>query len=807
MVIRLFFFSSLLATLAFIVTTKGNVIALDVGSLSVIEPENELLIASEKVTSSTSADEASRHLQGKPANSYTQYCPSGRSNYTVAFTIQPVADVFNEVSYMKFSQQTYNGHQVLWVGSDGPQSSIRAVDLETGEIAKSYMLDILIKSATDWETLSLGPCTSLPNSKQCLFVGDTGNNQAQLCHDQSCSNGRDEVFVYKFEEPDLSQSGDDVVSVTTLALNYHHSGLPTNRADCESMFVDSTGDNSGGKPGDIYLVTKFVVAKSLHLSRLVKVPVEEHENLSVGDTHRFSVLPAGKPYEEKIWTDADMSEDGRLIAIRDYERVFFFPRPPFMSVGEALSSPTCQFVSWTSKSNKEKQFEGVSMIGSLLAEASECEMRAQCEVVVNTRNLVFDKSRFDVHSSFPTSAPTKDDKVLVTVKRRTNAPSTSSSPTKQPTSSPTAHPTSSPSTSPTTQVPTVAPTKFPTFSPTTQAPTVAPTVSSTTLLARTEVPSYRPTESVSERPVMSRINESVMNTNVSLTQQEPSTRAIPLSDFVMELLLSDEPISFDDADEKLLAQLTEHHLSGWYASKLDLPSGSVQVTLSISRASRMLRAASDERSLQSEEIIIRRKFSGFVVFDDSTALDDSLKSLTTSDMDELTSSAFESIGYPMFLVVVVDELPALQDLIEVQVEILDNRENITAGRSSSLIHRAGGVAWNKSLVVGLSILVVGIISFVCFLVVLVRRRNAERTGYFETSGNALQQDLDQIEETAEKFDDKNYTDRSDLSSSRSDREGSIWSFEEMVVTDARASGGRREEESTGLQRDKAADAP
>ncbi len=85
--------------------------------------------------------------------------------------------------------------------------------------------------------------------------------------------------IYKFKEPELQKRTIDKLDYVTLILDYHHVDLPTDRADCETLFVDFSGDGVGGNRGDIYLVTKFPSAK--HLQRVVKVPVEVHENLEI----------------------------------------------------------------------------------------------------------------------------------------------------------------------------------------------------------------------------------------------------------------------------------------------------------------------------------------------------------------------------------------------------------------------------------------------------------------------------------------------------------------------------------------------
>jgi hypothetical protein len=121
------------------------------------------------------------------------------------------------------------------MGSDGPQNEIIAVNIETGNIIKKFLLDVTLEG--DWESMSLGPCNST-NVTRCLYIGNMGNNLAHSCTDKNCTKGKALVYIYKLEEPNINEIyNGSSIKVSTLIINYSAFNFPTNRADSESLFV------------------------------------------------------------------------------------------------------------------------------------------------------------------------------------------------------------------------------------------------------------------------------------------------------------------------------------------------------------------------------------------------------------------------------------------------------------------------------------------------------------------------------------------------------------------------------------------
>jgi hypothetical protein len=260
-----------------------------------------------------------------------------------------------------------------------------------------YPLDIEVAqvSNNNWESMSSGPCTSETTDRRvCLYLG----NAAQLCTSQTCVDGEEIVEIYKVEEPNInapcsSLTAENVLNaMMTVQIDYLHPEMPTNLADSDTMFVDWTGDSTmDGMKGDIYLVTKNKADGAL--SRLVKIPVSVHEEIVPGSmtTAPFSVIPMASP-GGLVWEGADMSTDGHLIALRDFDYVYFYQRQhlEFKTVAEALQSAPCPFASFT-KPGLDELYETLALMDNrqYLTEVSECASGDFCDSDVVSYELLY----------------------------------------------------------------------------------------------------------------------------------------------------------------------------------------------------------------------------------------------------------------------------------------------------------------------------------------------------------------------------------------------------------------------------------
>jgi len=184
-----------------------------------------------------------RRLQSSSSDPYV-LCPIGSSTTTKP-NINKNGSRFQYVSYMEFSTQKVplGGNSIVWVGSDGRQNSLSAVDLVTGDVIKTYTLSN-VNFEGDYETITLGPCSSSQNDKSsCIYMGDLGNDGAVWCEEgqKPCDWGRKFVNIYKFVEPNLyASNGDTNIIVATIRIEYDHPDLPIDRYNCELFACEFT---------------------------------------------------------------------------------------------------------------------------------------------------------------------------------------------------------------------------------------------------------------------------------------------------------------------------------------------------------------------------------------------------------------------------------------------------------------------------------------------------------------------------------------------------------------------------------------
>lgn len=137
--------------------------------------------------------------------------------------------------------------------------------------------------------------------------------------------------------------------------------------------------------------------------------MEEHTNLAAGSFKAVSISAVSKlPMNPIEFTDATMNLEGNLIALRDYERILFFPRTPLQTVANALESSACDFESPTELLSDQRQFESVTFLSSLqFAEVSECLNALPCTLNAAVYRLIFNIAPIQSRPAFPppNSAP------------------------------------------------------------------------------------------------------------------------------------------------------------------------------------------------------------------------------------------------------------------------------------------------------------------------------------------------------------------------------------------------------------------
>jgi len=156
----------------------------------------------------------------------------------------------------------------------------------------------------DWESGSMGPCAPNVADKECIYVGDTGDNMAEHATRS----------IYRVREPDARGETD---SIDAERLTYVYADGPH---DVEAMYVAPTGD--------LFLITKRRLTGATGMLRPALVFRLPPGAWGVRDTitaqlvDSLAIVPGSSPL--RSITDASLAPDGRHLAVRTYSQLFVF---------------------------------------------------------------------------------------------------------------------------------------------------------------------------------------------------------------------------------------------------------------------------------------------------------------------------------------------------------------------------------------------------------------------------------------------------------------------------------------------------
>lgn len=328
------------------------------------------------------------------------------------YTLHASEDRFTAISCMAFSedQRTSEGNPIAWVASGGDQTAIHAVDFVEGTLLVSLQLTNINQGVSpDWQSMALGPCTSSVVSNTCIYIGNVGNPDAVNCGTTSnCDYGRGVVELYKIIEPNIevilannkqAQSIMDgilpatSIAAVTLLVNYSHPSFDISRNDAQTIFVDWLGDDKGGLPGDIYIVTRN--PNNNKGSKIAKISASEHQHLSPGDAANIRLKAVGTPHRNIMPIDGAISSKRSLVSLRTLDYIYFYPRSTTQTISEALEQSPCQFIGITPQGLRdETSFHTVTLFGSdplFVIETSQCySSNEACEVKSYVYELKFE---------------------------------------------------------------------------------------------------------------------------------------------------------------------------------------------------------------------------------------------------------------------------------------------------------------------------------------------------------------------------------------------------------------------------------
>ncbi|MBA3258047.1 MAG: hypothetical protein H0T68_01105 [Gemmatimonadales bacterium] len=225
---------------------------------------------------------------------------------------------------------------ILWTlaDSDGP-ARIFATDT-LGEDRGSFRL----RGArnVDWEAISAGRC----EAGICLYVADTGDNLEQ----------RQSVQLYRIREPRVDSLGREPRTssrVERLEVRY-----PDGSHDVEAAFVDGQGD--------VHLISKGRTSGFRHY----RVPAGAWSApATVAQPLGVLTIEEGRSLGRLV-TDAAISPNGRLVAVRTYAEIFLFHftgrgtlRPAWMGCRLAGLELQGEGVAWLDDSTVVLTSEGI----------------------------------------------------------------------------------------------------------------------------------------------------------------------------------------------------------------------------------------------------------------------------------------------------------------------------------------------------------------------------------------------------------------------------------------------------------------
>lgn len=189
----------------------------------------------------------------------------------------------------------------------------------------------------DWEAAALGPCRL--RGTWCLYIGDVGDNEAR----------RRYVTIYRVPEPLVSDSTGVAGLRVESSLNVRYADQPH---DVEAMYISVDGS--------MFLITKRRLLDEQRHPRhalIFKIPRSAWDSSGTVVATLVDSLPIvpGERQGGQI-SDAALSPDGKLLAVRTYDDVYFFEVDSLTQLPKPGQAP----VPCTVRGLREEQGEGIA---------------------------------------------------------------------------------------------------------------------------------------------------------------------------------------------------------------------------------------------------------------------------------------------------------------------------------------------------------------------------------------------------------------------------------------------------------------
>ncbi len=210
----------------------------------------------------------------------------------------------SELEEMSGLAPSHYHKNILWVINDsGNDATLIAMNTSASRVAT---FNLKGAKNVDWEDIS----SFQLNGKNYLMISDTGDN----------GGIRKSLQLYIVEEPKELKDGQTLEPAWSIDFNW-----PDGARDCEAAAVDATN-------GEILLVSKKRVPPELFKlplqptgKNIIATKIGDLPGITQPDSQELEKNPVYGRYRSQV-TGADLSPNGRVLAVLNYHAVYFYVR-------------------------------------------------------------------------------------------------------------------------------------------------------------------------------------------------------------------------------------------------------------------------------------------------------------------------------------------------------------------------------------------------------------------------------------------------------------------------------------------------
>ncbi|HEV8357716.1 MAG TPA: hypothetical protein VGQ17_13265 [Gemmatimonadales bacterium] len=224
------------------------------------------------------------------------------------------------------ASRRHPGH--LWTMNDSGGDAVLFLTDTAGRALARFSVPGAVN--VDWEALGRGPCGG--RGRECLYIGDTGDN----------GENRRRVRLYRVPEPEPAAWRPRGATGRAEALEVTYPDRPH---DVEALYVEPDGS--------VVLITKGRRYGVL----VFRVPAAAWQGRGPVLARRADSLPIPAGIVNgRVVTDAALSPDGKVVAVRTYRDIRFFARDETGRLRPDPARPVCDIA------GEEPQGEGIDWL-------------------------------------------------------------------------------------------------------------------------------------------------------------------------------------------------------------------------------------------------------------------------------------------------------------------------------------------------------------------------------------------------------------------------------------------------------------